>query len=90
MKKIVFLALAMVLVFASVSFGAWVHGYWRDTDRDGVKDTWVQPYQRTYPNGTRTDNYNYPGNYNPNKGIITPGDPYNNFGGGTQRRGQIW
>lgn len=38
-----------------------VHGYYR---RDG---TYVKPYERTAPDGDPTNNYNYPGNCNPNK-----------------------
>ena len=44
-----------------------VRGYYR---RNG---TYVQPHERTRPNYTITDNYSYPGNYNPNKGRITGG-----------------
>lgn len=47
-----------------------VRGYFR---RDG---TYVQPHQRTNPDGNPRNNYNFPGNYNPNTGTITPGDPY--------------
>ncbi|MFQ6599843.1 SH3 domain-containing protein [Flavobacterium sp. C3NV] len=37
-----------------------VKGYYRSNG------TYVQPHQRTAPNSTITDNYSYPGNYNPN------------------------
>ncbi|WP_232067432.1 SH3 domain-containing protein, partial [Flavobacterium bizetiae] len=37
-----------------------VKGYYRSNG------TYVQPHQRTSPNSTITDNYSYPGNYNPN------------------------
>lgn len=37
-----------------------VNGYYR---KDG---TYVRPHERTAPNSTITDNYSYPGNYNPN------------------------
>lgn len=47
-----------------------VRGYYR---RDG---TYVQPHQRSNPDGNPRNNYGYPGNYNPNTGTITPGDPY--------------
>jgi len=75
MKKIIF-----VLVFVFIPVFAYssdrVTGHWRDTNHDGLKDTYVQPHQRTAPNSTARDNYSYPGNYNPNTGRITPGDPY--------------
>jgi hypothetical protein len=48
-----------------------VRGYYR---KDG---TYVQPHQRTNPDGDRSNNYSSPGNYNPNTGKITPGDPHN-------------
>lgn len=37
-----------------------VRGYYRSNG------TYVQPHERTAPNSTITDNYSYPGNYNPN------------------------
>ncbi len=73
MKKIVsFVAfLAIVFLITSADAGS-VKGHWKDTNRDGVKDTYVQPHQRTNPNSSRTDNYSYPGNYNPSRGESTP------------------
>ena len=52
-----------------------VRGYTRS---DG---TYVQPYQRTAPDYTLTNNYSYPGNYNPNSGRTTGGGSYG--GGGS-------
>ena len=46
-----------------------VRGYYR---KDG---TYVRPHYRTSPDGNPYNNYSYPGNYNPNTGKITPGDP---------------
>jgi hypothetical protein len=46
-----------------------VDGYYR---RDG---TYVQPYYRTMPDRNPYNNYSFPGNYNPNTGQITGGDP---------------
>ena len=46
-----------------------VRGYFR---RDG---TYVQPHSRTAPDSNPYNNYSYPGNYNPNTGKITGGDP---------------
>ena len=46
-----------------------VDGY---TRRDG---TYVQPHSRTAPDSSPYNNYGYPGNYNPNTGRITGGDP---------------
>jgi hypothetical protein len=49
---------------------AQVRGYIR---KDG---TYVAPHQRSNPDTNPYNNYNFPGNYNPNKFEITPGDPY--------------
>jgi len=78
MKKLIVLTLAFILVVPILTFASdvYVHGYWKDTNHDGVKDTYVQPYHRTSPDNTIRNNYDYPGNYNPNSGQITPGNPY--------------
>jgi hypothetical protein len=52
-------------VLAQVS----VRGYYR---KDGA---YVRPHVRTYPDGNPYNNYSFPGNYNPNTGRITPGNP---------------
>ena len=73
MKKIA-LVIFVFFLMPVVSFAEStnVRGHWRDSNRDGIKDTYVQPHQRTTPNTSRTDNYSYPGNYNPNTGKTTP------------------
>lgn len=75
--------IVFLFVFPAVCFGASVDGYMRDSNHDGIKDTYVQPHKRTNPNNTVTDNYSNPGNYNPNKGEITPfpksSNPYDTF-----------
>jgi hypothetical protein len=72
MNRIV-LALLFVIITASFCYsGDRVSGHWKDTNRDGIKDTYVNPYERSSPNNTRTDNYSYPGNYNPNTGKVSP------------------
>lgn len=45
-----------------------VKGYYR---KDG---TYVQPHTRSRPDSNPTNNYGFPGNYNPNKGETTGGD----------------
>jgi len=70
-KKMILFLIALFFLPGSL-FAAQVDGYWKDTNRDGIKDTYVQPHQRTNPNSSRTDNYSYPGNYNPNRNEITP------------------
>ena len=49
--------------------GVSVRGY---TRKDG---TYGQPHTRSAPDGDPTNNYRFPGNYNPNTGAITPGNP---------------
>ena len=69
MKKMIVLAAALVLFgFAPANAGD-VGGY---TRKDG---TYVAPYQRTSPDHNPYNNYNFPGNYNPNSGRTTPGNP---------------
>ena len=74
MKKIVFI-LAFFFIVPSVFAAQSVKGHMKDTDGDGIKDTYVGSYQRSSPNKTKLDNYSTPGNYNPYKGEITPGNP---------------
>jgi hypothetical protein len=59
------LLLSSDLVFAQSR----VHGYFC---RDG---TYGQPHSRTVPDGNPYNNYSFPGNYNPNTGRMTGGDP---------------
>ncbi|WP_176454096.1 peptidoglycan-binding protein [Siphonobacter sp. BAB-5385] len=61
----VFFLLQHVLVFSQVH----VKGYLR---KDG---TYVQPHQRSVPDGNPYNNYSYPGNVNPHTGKIATGDP---------------
>ena len=62
--------LCSLLLATSALAGVRVRGYVR---KDG---TYVQPHYRTAPDSTPRNNYSYPGNFNPNTGRITPGDPY--------------
>ena len=73
MKKWLLIVIVLFIAFPVISLATErVSGHWKDTNHDGVKDTYVQPYERTSPNNSRTDNYSYPGNYNPNTGQTTP------------------
>lgn len=58
-----------------------VGGY---TNRNG---TYVEPHQRSAPDDIRSNNYSYPGNYNPNSGRTTGGGYGSGYGsnGSTQR-----
>ena len=59
------LLLSMGLALAQVR----VEGHYRSNG------TYVQPYYRTAPDSNPSNNYGYPGNYNPNTERITGGDP---------------
>jgi hypothetical protein len=69
MKTIVLSTIAGVLFAFSQANADYVRGYVR---RDG---TYVAPHQRTSPDRNPYNNYNYPGNYNPNTSRTTPGNP---------------
>ena len=55
---------ALVATTALASADEYVHGY---TRRDG---TYVQPYYRSSPDGTVTNNYSFEGNVNPYTGKV--------------------
>lgn len=68
MKKFIVLLLTFCICITSICFAqVYVKGYFR---KDG---TYVAPHFRTDPDNTITNNYSYPGNYNPNSGEITGG-----------------
>ena len=69
MKKIILSTTAFVLLGLSQADADWVRGHVR---RDG---TYVAPHQRTSPDRNPYNNYNFPGNFNPNSGRVTPGYP---------------
>ena len=71
------LIVKLILAFGVVTFfplevdagRVYVRGYYR---KDG---TYVRPHYRSAPDGNPYNNYSFPGNYNPNTGKITPGNP---------------
>jgi hypothetical protein len=62
MKKLIFVISALVLLPHIAMADQQVHGY---TKANG---TYVQPYTRSSPNGTKADNYSTQGNVNPYTG----------------------
>ena len=72
-KKLIILAGVLTILISffitSLVEAGWVRGYFR---KDG---TYVRPYLRTKPDGNPFNNYSFPGNFNPNTGRITPGNP---------------
>jgi len=73
MKSSIVLATALVVLISfltvSLAEAGRVRGYTRP---DG---TYVQPHYRTNPDRNPHNNYSFPGNYNPNTGRITSGNP---------------
>jgi hypothetical protein len=63
------LALVWGLALGQTIEAASVRGYFR---KDG---TYVKPHTRSAPDGNPYNNYSFPGNYNPNTGKITGGNP---------------
>jgi hypothetical protein len=79
MKKLILIVL-MILAIPSLLLASdvRVNGYWRDSNGDGVKDTYVQPYHRTAPDHNLYNNYSTQGNINPYTSQQGTVDPYNN------------
>ena len=72
MKTVLLMSVLIFTFFftaATSSYAGPVRGYFRSNG------TYVGQYQRTQPSGNPYKNYSYPGNYNPNKGKTTPGNP---------------
>ena len=93
MRKII-LILIVVFIFPVFADAERVKGHWKDTDRDGVKDTYIQPYNRSDRNDTTIDNYSTKGNVNPWTGKKGTKDPYNDdksysnpFGNSNKQKG---
>ena len=68
-RAAILLSVLVAIALQTVSAQVQVRGYYR---KDG---TYVRPHVRTYPDGNPYNNYSFPGNYNPNTGQITPGNP---------------
>ena len=71
-KSTILAGVLMILIcflVVNLAEAGWVRGYYRG---DG---TYVRPHYRTNPDGNPYNNYSFPGNYNPNTGRITPGNP---------------
>jgi hypothetical protein len=71
-KSIILAAVLLVLISfltANLAEAGRVRGYYKQNG------TYVQPHYRTSPDRNPYNNYSFPGNYNPNTGRITPGNP---------------
>ena len=69
LKKTTLVLLVLSLLAGSLFSQVKVRGYYR---KDG---TYVRPHTRTSPDGNPYNNYSFPGNYNPNTGKISTGNP---------------
>lgn len=73
MKQLIGWVLSAVILTAAGTATAqtdvYVNGYTRSDGR------YVKPYHQTAPDGIPYNNCGYPGNYNPNTGKITGGNP---------------
>jgi len=89
--KTLLVVLTLVSLATPVFAGERVRGHWKDTNRDGVKDTYVEPYNRSDRNNNPYDNYSTKGNvnaYTGEKGYVDPDkskdnsyQPYNPYKG---------
>ena len=82
-----------VAVLADGTFAAErVKGYYRDSDGDGYKETYVSPYYRTEKDNNPYNNYSTQGNtnhYTGEKGYVNPYNDNNynsNYGKGYKKR----
>ncbi|MFZ3122170.1 MAG: hypothetical protein WA104_02220 [Thermodesulfovibrionales bacterium] len=96
MKKLI-LVLIVVLIPSFIFAGdIYTRGHWKDTDHDGVKDTYIDPYHKTTPNNTKDDNYSTYPNYNPYTGKQgtqkndNDNYNYNNSGNSNKRYKSRW
>lgn len=72
------IGIVAVTVFIDSSFAAErVRGYYRDSDGDGYKETYVSPYYRTEKDNNPYNNYSTQGNTNPYTGEKGYVNPYN-------------
>ena len=87
MRRIILATVVFVLMGFTYARADYVEGY---TRKDG---TYVAPHQRSNPDGNPYNNYNFPGNRNPNTGRTTPGNAdtylnrYNNYNQGQSSGG---
>lgn len=96
MKALLFGLLLVVVAVTVLADGTFaderVKGYYRDSDGDGYKETYVNPYSRTEKDNNPYNNYSTQGNTNPytgEKGYVNPYNDNNynsNYGKGYKKR----
>ncbi|MDA8084001.1 MAG: hypothetical protein M0024_10130 [Nitrospiraceae bacterium] len=75
MKRLLFAVLLSMMLSGVVS-AEWVRGSYKDTDGDGIKDTYVNGYNRTKADNNPYNNYSTRGNVNPYTGQSGTVNPY--------------
>jgi len=83
MKTLIISIIAALSIISIASADERVRGYWRDSDGDGYKEKWVDPYYRTNRDNNLFNNYSTQGNTNPWTGERGYKNPYiqDNYGG---------
>ena len=66
-KTAVIMVVGLFMFAGEIDAQTYVNGYYKSNG------TYVESYLRTSPDSSPYNNYNYPGNYNPNKGTTTTG-----------------
>jgi len=68
-KTLTIVLIGLIFVINISSAQTWVNGYYKSNG------TYVTGHYRTNPDGNPYNNYSYPGNYNPNTGKVSTGNP---------------
>lgn len=74
MKKLVVIAMTLLMASSAAFADVYVQGYYR---KDG---TYVAPHHRSSPNSTTYDNWSTKGNVNPYTGERGTKEPHDNYG----------
>lgn len=92
MKTLIFTLITVMAIIGIASADERVRGYWRDSDGDGYKDRYVDPYYRSDRDNSPFNNYSTQGNTNPWTGEKGYENPYNGnrSGSGSRRSKSRW
>jgi hypothetical protein len=86
MLRTIIVVVSIILLPLAAIADETVRGHWKDTNHDGVKDTYVNPYHRTSPNSSAYDNYSSKPNINPYTGEKGSVDPNSTLYGTSKRQ----
>ncbi len=76
MRKLILTTVPVLLTTTIAHADVRVNGYWRDSNSDGFKDTYVSPHFRSRPDGNPFNNWSTKGNINPYTGQMGTKDPF--------------